>query len=340
MASIRKEGKYYKLYYRIDRRLHKKSLKTSSRKEAERLLRKFEYEMESRKLQNSEGAVKEARLAKFLTEAGKYSLMHKAPQTHKRELRIFKNFLEFCGDIRLEEINFRKIESYIEYLLIDRGFQKSSVNIELRHLSAAFSLALKYEYLEKNPFKGVSKLKVPKKKPIFLTSLQAQTLLNHVREKNIYPHILIALNTGARSSEVLNLKWNDVDFKHRTLKLFGKGAKERTVPMPKTLADYLVSRLEQSEFLAPHPRTVDGVSKVFRRLANQVDLHKFSFHNLRDTYASWLVQQGVSLKIIQELLGHESIQTTLIYAHLEPDSRFVAAEVIDRQLDGLIGAPR
>ena len=71
---------------------------------------------------------------------------------------------------------------------------------------------------------------------------------------------------------------------------------------------------------------------MFRLIADKAELHEFTFHNLRDTYASWLVQQGVSLKIIQELLGHESIQTTLIYAHLAPDSRMVAAEVIDGYL--------
>ncbi len=80
---------------------------------------------------------------------------------------------------------------------------------------------------------------------------------------------------------------------------------------------------------------IDVISHKFRKAADELGLRQFTFHNLRDTYASWMVQSGVNLKIIQELLGHESIQTTLIYAHLAPDSRFIAAQVIDQQLENV-----
>lgn len=85
-------------------------------------------------------------------------------------------------------------------------------------------------------------------------------------------------------------------------------------------------------FVVTGSRDPKEISRQFRGYADQVGLQRFTFHNLRDTYASWLVQRGVNLKIIQELLGHESIHTTLIYAHLAPDSRFSAVKVIDEQL--------
>ena len=74
------------------------------------------------------------------------------------------------------------------------------------------------------------------------------------------------------------------------------------------------------------------ISKKFRHYADKIDLKEFTFHNLRDTYASWLVQQGLNLKIIQQLLGHESISTTLIYAHLAPDNITQAVKILDNLL--------
>ena len=72
------------------------------------------------------------------------------------------------------------------------------------------------------------------------------------------------------------------------------------------------------------------VSHMFRKHADDMGLFGFKFHNLRDTFASHLVQNGINLKLIQELLGHDSIQTTLIYAHLSPDDKFKAINIMDR----------
>lgn len=99
------------------------------------------------------------------------------------------------------------------------------------------------------------------------------------------------------------------------------------------LHEYLSKRKQLSGYVVRGSRDIRTVSRAFRHLADKLGLAGFTFHNLRDTYASWLVQQGVNLKVIQELLGHESIQTTMIYAHLAPDSRFAAAKVIDRHLN-------
>jgi len=333
MASIRKEGKYYYIYFYLGKKLRKRSLRTASKREAEKILWKFESELKMKGSGNYIGQSKDLRLKPFFEEVVRYSRINKSPNTTQREEQVFKNFLDFCRNTRLEDINFRLIEAYKEHLLVEKGFQPSGVNIELRHLSAAFSVAVKYEYLNKNPFRGVTKLRVPKKIPVFLTPDQALNLLNYTKDRSIYAHILIALNTGARASEVLNLKWNDIDLQNRILRLYGKGSKERTVPIPCSLFDFLKVQAHNGEYITSGTRRVDTLSSTFRRIADRVGLYGFTFHNLRDTYASWLVQQGVSLKVIQELLGHESITTTLIYAHLSPDSRFVAIRVIDEQLN-------
>ncbi len=334
MAFIRKEGKYYKVYFQLGNKKHKRSTRTTSRKIAEDIRKKIENEiaMGIFKLDNY-SPQNQVTLSDFFDEANAYARTNKSANTADREARVFRNFLGFCGNLPLANIKVKLIEAYKSYLLTEREFSNNGVNIELRHLSAAFTLAVKYNYINVNPFKGVKKVQTPKKKPAFLTVEQAERLLAHTQGRNIYQYIFIALNTGARISEVCNLQWKDMDLENRIMKIHGKGSKDRTVPIPQLLYEFLKERQKNKGHVVTGGTVAADITKQFRKYADQVDLHEFTFHNLRDTYASWLVQNGVSLKIIQELLGHESIQTTLVYAHLAPDSRFQAVRVID----GLLG---
>ncbi len=155
-------------------------------------------------------------------------------------------------------------------------------------------------------------------------------MLEHTKGRIIYHYILIALNTGARRSEICNLRWKDVDLRNRTIRLYGKGSKERTIPITEKLFDYLKTREKKEGYVVPGARIPNEVAHQFRKYTNDLSLFEFNFHSLRHTYASWLVQNGVNLKIIQELLGHEDISSTMVYAHLASDSRFHAVRTIDR----------
>lgn len=335
MAFIRKEGKYYQVYFQIGNKKYKRSTRTTSRKIADDVRKKIENELATGLFKLDHYSPRRQKLlADFFVEAIEYSKTNKAIKTAEREARIFRNFLHYCGNFPISNVTVKLIESYKTYLLNDRGFKPNGINIELRHLSAAFTLAVKYGYLTTNAFKQVKKVKTPKKKPKFLTAAQAETLLIHTQGTNIYQYIFIALNTGGRISEVCGLNWKDVDLENGIVQFHGKGAKERTVPIPRGLNSFLGNLRRRKGNVVTGSTNPADVTRYFRKYADQVALHEFTFHNLRDTYASWLVQHGVNLKIIQELLGHESIQTTLIYAHLAPDSRFQAVKVIDQILDG------
>ena len=330
MASIVKEGKYYKIYFIYGGKRIKRSLKTGSKKIALQIQRKIEDDLALGlfNIRNYSPHLQKS-LSEFIEEVVQYAKINKSSSTVMREERILKNFFKFVGDVPIQTIKSKIIEAYKKYLLQEKDFSKNGVNIELRHLSAAFSIAVKYDYIPSNPFKKIQKVQTPKKKPIYLTKNQAQQLLDFTRDRSIYPYILISLSTGARISEVCKLKFKDIDFENRTLRLHGKGSKERTVPIPKILYNYLTTNLDKSEFVVKGSRNPVEITHQFRKYADKIQLSNFTFHNLRDTYASWLVQSGQSLKIIQELLGHESIQTTLIYAHLAPDNKFEVIHVMD-----------
>jgi len=331
MAFIRKEGKYYKVYFQIGNKKYKRSTRTESKKIADDIRKKIENELAIGVFNIENYSVrKQINLKEFFREALEYSQTNKALRTVEREELVFRNFLKFCNNVPLSNIKVKLIESYKTFMQVEKGFAGSGINLELRHLSAAFSLAVNYGYLQSNPFKQVKKVQTPKKKPKYLTQIQAKELLELTKDRPIYQHIFISLYTGARISEVCNLKWKDVDLENRIIHIHGKGSKERIVPIPKILFEFLRTAIKTNGYVVTGSKNISNVTWRFRKYADKLGFHEITFHNLRDTYASWLVQNGLNLKIIQELLGHDSIQTTLIYAHLAPDSKFKVIEIFDR----------
>lgn len=334
MASIRKEGKIYYLYFREGGIQKKPSLRTTSRQVAERVKVQIENELAARQFNIQYYSPHlQKKLPEFLKEAIEYSKVNKAPRTVEREEIIYNNFLNFCGPINISKVGIRLIEKYKMFLQNEKNFSSAGINIELRHLSSAFTLALKYGYIQKNPFREVSKVKVPKKKPVFLTSDQISALLKHTSGRSVYPYILTAVSTGTRLGEIAGLKWENIDMDHRVIKVMGKGSKERIIPIPANLLDYLKCQKNKTGHFIKGSKKRVHVSITFRKYADEIGLKGFKFHNLRDTYASHLVQNGINLKVIQKLLGHESIQTTLIYAHLSVDDKFKAVEIMDTILN-------
>ena len=179
-----------------------------------------------------------------------------------------------------------------------------------------------------------------------MTRADVDKLFTKLAGKSIYPHIMIAIYTGARAEEIVKLKWKDVYLDLGKIRLFGKGRKERFVPMPATLINFLQERLIDA--LGPGPdsdkdladQSVCGgtknpshLSHRFRYYADKCKLYDIRLHDCRHTYASWLVQAGVSLQVVKELLGHTSIKTTMRYAHLVPSTLVQAVRVLDFDQD-------
>jgi integrase len=104
------------------------------------------------------------------------------------------------------------------------------------------------------------------------------------------------------------------------------------IPISENLYQYLICLNPKEGFVIPGTRTVNSISKQFRKAVRKIELNDITFHNLPDTFASWLVQSNYSLLVVKELLGHEDIKTTVIYAHLAPNNHIDAIKVIDNLL--------
>ena len=210
-------------------------------------------------------------------------------------------------------INKGKIQKF-KQICLARGVKKVSVNTYLRHLRGIFNKAYEWGYIkQKIP---VDLLKTPKRHPRILSPSEIDIVLMHSRHCHYQMHRIIkfALWTDARREEIHTLKWQKVHLDEGYCTLIGKGDKERTI----ALLDGAVDALGEPRdigyvFMHPH---IDYISKAFKKLARDCGIDDISFHKLRHTSATKMLQCGVDLSVVQEMMGHEDIKTTKIYAQV------------------------
>jgi integrase len=141
----------------------------------------------------------------------------------------------------------------------------------------------------------------------------------------------MALHTGMRRGEILNLDWNHIDFSRRMLTIHrSKNGKKRSLPMSQTLCDTLRGIKIRDITGRVFPVAVRSLREAFDKAIDKAGLQDFHFHDLRHTFATRLVQNGVDLYKVKELLGHKTITMTMRYAHHYPESLRTSVEVPDK----------
>jgi integrase len=207
--------------------------------------------------------------------------------------------------------------------------KSTSVNLEFRHLKAAFETAVKWAYLSKNPFRGIKQVKVKGKNlPKYLTKEQVAVLLATIPEGEFKNLISFYLYTGCRRQEVLNLGWDDIDLEARRLTIrVTKSGESRAIPISTKLLE-VISKMERngSKLFSMSPWYVTHLFKRYLKTANIQGSDSLKLHSLRHTFASHLVMSGVDLYTVAKLLGHSSVAVTQMYAHLAPDYLKVSVE--------------
>ncbi len=175
-----------------------------------------------------------------------------------------------------------------------------------------------------------------RKLPNVLNKKQLIKLFENITETDVFIASLIALCCGLRISEVCSLNKKDIDFEGERIKIIqGKGSKDRYVMLPEKLKPILEKwfRINESEYVIPGVyrkyMAKDMLSLKFRNYLRKTNLliktektvtgqqrHAYSFHTLRHTYATFLLEKGVDLYYVQKALGHSDIHTTQIYTHI------------------------
>ena len=194
----------------------------------------------------------------------------------------------------------------------------------------------------------VSSVKIPRadnKRIRFLTLTEARELLTALkaRNKSLYGMALLSLHSGLRAGEILALRWVDVDFERKALTLKDtKSGRTRTAFLT---ADGISMLRERNKNRSPEDFVFQGkggkmlaeIPRIFNMVVNDLRLNegitdrrqKVVFHTLRHTYASWLVEQGVDLYTVKELLGHCTIGVTERYAHISNGTLLKAVRTLE-----------
>jgi integrase len=330
--SKRSNGFYYIFYENQNGKRTCKSTKTKIKREAYKYLNSFSTQYE-KQIQ-----IQELTLNEFIFKYLKYSEIHHTPKTTLTYQTTFNALLNYSGNkiiSNIKEIELHEfIQKRINTVSLHAG-RKDLINIK-----ASFNWAVKMNLLIKNPASNLKRVKKPEKQPLFFSKDEFAELVEVIDNPDIKAIVILAVNTGMRQMEILTLRWDQINLTDSYLVLnnqnhITKSKRVRTIPLNETCIKLLeeIPRLIISEFVFHYNGSQmkqDFLVKNFKRYIKKTNLNcKLNFHSLRHTFASWLVQKGVSIYHISKLLGHADIKTTEIYSHLRTDDLSEAVKMLD-----------
>ncbi len=245
-----------------------------------------------------------------------------------------EKYFKYMGDINITK---KDIEGYIEHLF-KSGVKSSTISRNIVSIKGFHKyIARVYENIG-DPSESILRPKTSKRLPDVLTKEEVEDLLDIKHDDAFSTRNKAMLElmyaTVLRVTELVNLNVNDIDFENSTVKCFGKGSKERIIPVVDYALDLvkeykdvyrssmLKGYLTDSLFLNNHGKgmTRVGFFKIIKSIAKEKGITKnIHPHILRHSFATHILENGADLRIIQELLGHENISTTEIYTHVRTD---------------------
>jgi integrase len=325
--SKRSNGVYY-LWYE-DENGSKRKVSTRHKRKSDAL--KFVNEFKNRE-REKRIRIKNVSLSKFKDEYLEYSQHNHTAGTKRKHFEsAFNEFIRHIGDFPLNSISYKQIETFLSA----KRTEASAWTARRCYiaLSSAFETARKWGYIRENIFRQIKRPEPPEQRPLFLTKQQFNQLLDGVDDKDFRELIITGVSTGLRLGELVNLEWEHVDLIRRIIDVVNttehvtKNKKSRSIPLSEQMHRLLALRKERSVCRYVFHRNLrkyndEYVSKQFKKFVRKAKLNdKIHFHTLRHTFASWLVQSGVSLYEVQRLLGHSNISTTMVYSHLQVEER-------------------
>ncbi len=277
----------------------------------------------------------------YLSKERNYS--DKTTDAYRRDVEVFFSFISE-KEVLFDQVSKQDIRDFMSHEL-DRGISKRTLQRRMSALRAFYRFLAERKYSDNNPFALVSSPKNPVRYPSALSLEQIDTLMKKNNErtdelKTRDQSILeLMYASGMRASEVVSFTPQQIDYSNRMIRIFGKGKKERLVPFSKSasiamkayqkeyrpilLSRHTSSKLATTFFLSAKgdPLTTRGLEYILKEVERKTGcyygLHP---HEFRHTFATHLLEGGADLRVIQEVLGHESLNTTQVYTHVTKEN--------------------
>lgn len=320
----------------------RKSLKTTRKSDAEKIKARIETGIWDAKYLDKKFSNEDLTLCEFWEEHYKqYIRANNKPSTYIDKCKKINIIFEAFGkDTKLSKITTSDIERFKNNR--KDKVSASTVNRNLSLIKHMFSLAVHLEFINENPAKRVKKFPENNGRIRYLTLDEAEKLLNVCRREDkpeyIYPLVLLALNSGMRRGELLNLTWDDLDIGNNLIHVNDSKSNEpRTIPVPKevmTIIDSLPKTCDNIFCYKGKP--VREPKDTFKRCLNEANIKNFRFHDLRHTYASWLAMEGVDMLTLKNILGHKTLMMVDRYAHLSKEHIKAATEKVGKKMAHLL----
>lgn len=243
---------------------------------------------------------------------------------------------DFFGYIESKKINYltitnHDVRGYLKYL-DSCNLKNSTISRRISTLRTFYNYLVDENIVENNVFHNVKNPKLEKKLPNYLNYNEMEELLESIdisTSEGLKRRLLIEMfySTGCRVSEMINVKISDIDFTNKTIRIMGKGSKERIVYFGDYASKYLenyLSKVKCDKYLFTNKKgeklTINEVEQIVKDIMKHISIKTHvTPHTLRHTFATHLLNNGADIKTVQELLGHANLSTTGIYTHVSSD---------------------
>lgn len=228
----------------------------------------------------------------------------------------------------LNEIKRRDFSLYTKNLAKNE-ISPSTITRKIASIKGFFKFLCHKRIIKTNPAISINSPKLPKRLPKVLNISEIDKIIKKHSNSEDYAIIELLYSAGIRVSELTDLTINNIDLKQKIIKVFGKGSKERIIPINSKCIEVIKNYLKKRELIALKYNSKDflfldengnkisrqKVYKIIHNLGKQIDKN-ISPHTIRHTFATHLLENGADLRVVQELLGHSSIVTTQLYTHI------------------------
>lgn len=248
-------------------------------------------------------------------------------EAYRRDVEFFLEY--FSTKTNLDEISRHDISNYIRFLK-ENNYAITSITRKISSIKSFFKWACTTNYAKNNPAQLIELPKRPKKLPKVMTLKDIEEILSHDLSKLEAVILELLYSCGFRVSELVNLKMTDINLKARYVLCFGKGSKERLVPIGEKAITKINEYLPERDFIIKKNKLDTKVLLLHEngRLVTRQDIYNLvhsqgeiihkniSPHTLRHSFATHLLENGADLRVVQELLGHSDVATTQLYTHI------------------------